>query len=191
MEQYASDIKQHQSPHTVYLRCFLSFMLSLFFIVFFLHMHYLSADSVWCRTSANNAPVSLHVCTKTLYQPKRQINQQVTVPSGVFTLHLYKYIYQCQCYPKGTESFHCRPDHLWARYIKCAMLQITSDWSPRSKCVRESIFLPFASGYYKHSNLTQQQTLPTQIQLCLSTKQFNIHFRHSMNIYELKVQKCQ
>lgn len=29
MGQYASDIKRHQSPHTVYLRCFLSFMLAL------------------------------------------------------------------------------------------------------------------------------------------------------------------
>lgn len=35
MGQCASDIKRHQSPHTVYLRCIRSFMLSLAFLAFF------------------------------------------------------------------------------------------------------------------------------------------------------------
>lgn len=106
----------------------------------------------------------------------------------VFTLklHLYKHLYQCQCYPKGIEGFHCRLVHLWASCIKfkremCDALDLTSDWSPCSKCVCESIFPPstsLASRYYKHSNLTQQQTLLTEIQLCLSTKQFHIDFRY-------------
>lgn len=43
--QYASDIKRHQSPQTVYLPCFLSFTLSLFFLVFFF---FLSCTRITC-----------------------------------------------------------------------------------------------------------------------------------------------
>lgn len=82
MVQYASDIKRHQSPHTVYLRCFLSSVLSRSFLVFFAHtLPVCRRCLMWSiRKQCMCVCVRLFLYTKALSLSKRKVSPQVDFP---------------------------------------------------------------------------------------------------------------